>query len=171
MSKKTPAKHDPTRPLPERANLEHLRKEAKQRLKAMRLDNPGVTLSAVQLTVAREYGFSSWRSLIAYVKSQSDKESQLDDQHEVRKPATILYKVMPTYTEIARLNRLEGAVVVSAYFTAEGSIAGIRVARGLPDGMTWRAILAMRMVRFTPASLNGAPVRTREFIEFNFNLH
>jgi tetratricopeptide (TPR) repeat protein len=56
-------------------------------------------------------------------------------------------------------------------FTAEGFIAGIRAARGLPDGLTWRAIQAMRMVRFTPASLKGAPVRTREFIEFNFNLH
>jgi tetratricopeptide (TPR) repeat protein len=82
MSKKTPAKRDPTRPLPERANLEHLKKEAKRRLKAMRLDNPGATLSAVQLIVAREYGFSSWRSLIAYVKSQADKESQLDDQRQ-----------------------------------------------------------------------------------------
>jgi tetratricopeptide (TPR) repeat protein len=467
MSKRTPANPDPARPLPERANLEHLKKEAKQRLKAMRLDNPGVKLSNVQLTVAREYGFSSWRSVIAYVKAQSDREAQLldqrqaararfqafkdgvdaagkgdyqaavahfrkaeaehptitlshvqhavtkefgesvwrdllayvkslpdeaqlrptdsdlspaydggleavgrgdyqtavahlrraiserplrirahyylgralfrlqryrealtafeellkfdpenllahyeigklrlyaqnypqellskfdpenllanyeignrylspqnyadaiakyqwlrsqsensmgdlddstyellpdepragnlvqnpfhrayaaklaqylldlippqvaeryelprsriifdddldvlsktpedpnrrrqamliDDQREARKPATILYKVMPTYTEIARLNRLEGAVVVSAYFTAEGAIAGIRVARGLPDGLTWRAILAMRIVRFTPASLNGAPVRTREFIEFKFNLH
>jgi tetratricopeptide (TPR) repeat protein len=80
MSKKTPANPDPARPLPERANLEHLKKEAKQRLKAMRLDNPGVTLSAVQLTVAREYGFSSWRSLIAHVKSQSDKKSQLLDR-------------------------------------------------------------------------------------------
>src|SRR6266542_3088078 len=76
MSKTNPANPDPARPLPERANLEHLKKEAKQRLKAVRLDNPGVTLSAVQLTVAREYGFSSWRSLIAYVKSLPD-EAQL----------------------------------------------------------------------------------------------
>ncbi|HKQ77896.1 MAG TPA: tetratricopeptide repeat protein [Blastocatellia bacterium] len=472
MSKRTPANPDPARPLPERANLEHLKKEAKQRLKAMRLDNPVVKLSAVQLTVAREYGFSSWRSLIAHVKSQSDREAQLrdqqqeapggtsrsalqafkdgvaavgkgdyqtaverlrqaesglptitlsliqhavtkefgesiwrdlhdyvkslpdeaqlrptdldlspvyddglealgrgdyqtavahlrrairerplrirahyylgralfrlqryrealtafedllrfdpenllahyeigklrlyaqnypqellskfdpenllanygigtrylspqnyadaiakhqwlrsqsdnstgdlddstyellpneprggnlaqnpfhrayaaklaqylldlippqiaeryglppsriifednfdligktpdepdgkpqatliDDQREMRKPAKILYKVKPEYTEIARINQIEGAVVIGAYFTAEGSIAGIRVARGLPDGLTWRAILAMRMVRFDPASLNGAPVRTREFIEFNFDLH
>jgi len=76
MSKTNPANPDPARPLPERANLEHLKKEAKQRLRSLRLDNPGVTLSAVQLTVAREYGFSSWRSLIAYVKSQSAKKSQ-----------------------------------------------------------------------------------------------
>lgn len=46
----------------------------------MRLDNPGVTLSAVQLTVAREYGFSSWRSLIAFVKAQSDREARLLEQ-------------------------------------------------------------------------------------------
>jgi TonB family protein len=95
----------------------------------------------------------------------------IDDQREGRKPATILYKVLPTYTEIARLNRLEGTVVISAYFTAEGAITEIRVVRGLPDGLTWRAILATRMVRFTPASLDGTPVRTREFIEFNFNLN
>jgi tetratricopeptide (TPR) repeat protein len=469
MSKRAPTSPDPARPLPERANLEHLKKEAKQRLKAMRLDNPGVKLSAVQLTIAREYGLSSWRSLIAYVKSQTDKEAQLpdqrrasrarpfavqalrdgveavgkgdyqtavahfrqaetahpavtlslvqhgvtkefgesvwrdllayikslpdeaqlrptdsdlspayddgleavgkgdyrtavahlrrairerllrirahyylgralfrlqlyrealtafeellkfdpenllahyeigklhlyaqnyppellsqfdpenllanyeignrylspqnyadaitkyqwlrsqsensigdlddstydllpdeprggnlmqnpfhrayaaklaqylldlippqvaeryglprsritfdddldilskapdqpdrkpqatliDDQHEVREPVTILNKVMPKYTEIARINQLQGAVVLGAYINPNGGISGIRVARGLPDGLTWRAILAMRLVRFKPASLNGTPIRTREFIEFNFNL-
>jgi len=79
MGKKIPANPDPARPLPERASLEHLKKEAKRRLKAMRLDNPDVKLSAVQLTVAREYGFSSWRGLVAYVKSQPDKESQPRD--------------------------------------------------------------------------------------------
>src|SRR5262249_23032116 len=76
MSKTNPANPDPARPLPERANLEHLKKEAKQRLRSLRLDNPGVTLSPVQLTVARKYGFSSWRSMIASVKSQSAKKSQ-----------------------------------------------------------------------------------------------
>src|SRR5262249_57032654 len=68
------------------------------------------------------------------------------DQREVRKPATILYKVTPEYTEVARINRLEGVVVVFAYFTAEGAIAGIRVVRGLPDGLTWRALLATPIV-------------------------
>src|SRR6266511_3483703 len=77
MSKTNPANPDPARPLPERANLEHLKKEAKQRLKAVRLDNPGVTLSAVQLTVAREHGFSSWRSLLAFLESPSDIETPI----------------------------------------------------------------------------------------------
>jgi TonB family protein len=79
MSNTNPAPSDPTRSLPERPNLEHLRKEAKQRLKTMRLDDSGATLAAAQLAVAREYGFTSWRRLIAYVKSQADKKSQLLD--------------------------------------------------------------------------------------------
>ena len=83
---KNPVNPDPARLLPDRANLEHLKKEAKQRLKAMRLDNPVVTLSEVQLAVAREYGFSSWRRLIAHVKSQPDKESQLPDQQRKARP-------------------------------------------------------------------------------------
>ncbi|MBO0798880.1 MAG: hypothetical protein J2P31_08645, partial [Blastocatellia bacterium] len=64
----------PARPFPEHANLEHLKKEAKQRLKSMRLADSGVKLSAAQFTIAREYGFSSWRSLIAYVKSQPENK-------------------------------------------------------------------------------------------------
>jgi len=79
MSDTNPANPDPARPLPERPNLEHLRKEAKQRLKTMRLDDSSATLAAAQLAVAREYGFTSWRRLVAYVKSQTDKKSQLID--------------------------------------------------------------------------------------------
>jgi ankyrin repeat protein len=65
--------HDPspsarrTRALPERPSLEHLRNEAKQRLKALRQQRPDVRLAAVQLALAREYGFSSWRRLKAHV--------------------------------------------------------------------------------------------------------
>jgi tetratricopeptide (TPR) repeat protein len=80
MSNTNPENPGPTHSLPERANLEHLRKEAKQRLKTMRIDDSGATLAAAQLAVAREYGFTSWRRLVAYVKAQRDKETQLQDQ-------------------------------------------------------------------------------------------
>jgi len=67
MSNREPANQGPTHLLPERANLEHLRKEAKQLLKAMRLDDSGATLAAAQLATARKYGFTSWRRLVAHV--------------------------------------------------------------------------------------------------------
>jgi len=53
--------------LPARANLEHLKNEAKQRLKSMRLESPAARLFDAQLLVARGYGFPSWRELKSFV--------------------------------------------------------------------------------------------------------
>src|SRR5437016_14544705 len=53
--------------LPARANLEHLRNEAKQRLKDLRARDAAARLSDAQLLVAREYGLPSWRRLKAAV--------------------------------------------------------------------------------------------------------
>src|SRR3954447_5085688 len=65
--------HDPspsarrTRTLPARPSLEHLKNEAKQRLKSLRRQEPQARLAAVQLALAREYGFASWRQLKTHV--------------------------------------------------------------------------------------------------------
>jgi Ankyrin repeats (many copies) len=66
-----------SRPLPERPNLEHLRNEAKARLKALRATASTTTLAGAQRTVAGEYGFSSWRSLKAYVDAVNDLGERL----------------------------------------------------------------------------------------------
>jgi ankyrin repeat protein len=55
------------RSLPARPNLEHLKNEAKQRLKSLRAVHPDTRLAAAQLAVARDYGFASWRQLKAHV--------------------------------------------------------------------------------------------------------
>lgn len=57
----------PVRALPAQPNLEHLKNEAKQRLKALRAADPATKLAMAQLTIAREYGFTSWRGLKAHV--------------------------------------------------------------------------------------------------------
>ena len=74
------------------------------------------------------------------------------------------------YTEQARTNRVQGTVVVSAVFTADGRITSIRVIRGLPDGLDEEAIKALHKFRFTPATKNGQPVSTKMSMEFTFNL-
>jgi ankyrin repeat protein len=60
-----------SRQLPPRANLEHLRNEAKQRLRMLRKQEPSARLSDAQLLVAREYGFASWRQLKAAVDADT----------------------------------------------------------------------------------------------------
>jgi ankyrin repeat protein len=74
-TRKSPAPLSST--LPAHANLEHLKSEAKQRLKAMRTVRSDAKLSEVQLLVARGYGFPSWRNLKAYVDVLHDSGQRL----------------------------------------------------------------------------------------------
>jgi ankyrin repeat protein len=68
-AKRTPSRA--IRELPLKPNFEHLKNEAKQRLKALRTDDPEARLAAAQLLLAREYGFASWRQLKAHVERES----------------------------------------------------------------------------------------------------
>lgn len=84
---------------------------------------------------------------------------------------TILYKERAKYTEEARQNKVQGTVLLSAIFTADGRITGIKVVRPLPDGLTEKAIEAAQKIRFQPATKNGAAISVRAQIEFNFALY
>lgn len=84
---------------------------------------------------------------------------------------TILYREKARYTEEARQNKVQGTVLLNVIFTAEGRITSIRVVRGLPDGLTERAIEAAQKIRFQPATKNGSPVSVRGNLEFTFNLY
>lgn len=84
---------------------------------------------------------------------------------------TILYKEKAKYTEEARQNKIQGTVVLSVVFTYDGRITNIKVVRGLPDGLTEKAIEAAQRIRFNPAVRAGAPVSVRGNLEFTFNLY
>ncbi len=84
---------------------------------------------------------------------------------------TILYREKAKYTEIARINRVQGTVVLQAVFAVNGEMQIIRVIRGLPDGLTYKAIEATRKIRFNPPNKNGEPVSVRGQLEFTFNLY
>jgi ankyrin repeat protein len=69
-----PARVRAIRTLPAQPNLEHLKSEAKQRLKALRADDPAAKLAMAQLALARDYGFASWRKLKSFVdKASADR--------------------------------------------------------------------------------------------------
>ncbi|HKX28828.1 MAG TPA: TonB family protein [Blastocatellia bacterium] len=84
---------------------------------------------------------------------------------------TILYKEKAKYTEEARQNKIQGTVTLNVVFNADGTISQFRVVRGLPDGLTEKAIEAARKIRFQPAVKNGQPVSVRGNLEFTFNLY
>jgi TonB family protein len=84
---------------------------------------------------------------------------------------TILYTEKPRYTEEARQNRITGTVILSIIYGVDGRITGIRVVRGLPDGLTEKAIEAAQKIRFNPAVKNGTPIPVRGNVAFDFNIY
>jgi TonB family protein len=83
---------------------------------------------------------------------------------------TIQYKEQADYTQEAREKNIQGVVVLSVVFGSDGTIKAVRVERGLPYGLTEKAIEAARAIRFEPAMMDGNPVSVRGNLEFSFNL-
>jgi ankyrin repeat protein len=69
MSEQIPGSAPATQPLPDKPNLEWLRREAKRLLEELRRTDPAVRLADAQFALAKRYGFSSWRALKAHVDS------------------------------------------------------------------------------------------------------
>jgi hypothetical protein len=54
-------------PLPERPDLDWLRKQAKHRLEEIQKTNPDAQLADAQFALAKELGFSSFRALKTHI--------------------------------------------------------------------------------------------------------
>jgi TonB family protein len=84
---------------------------------------------------------------------------------------TILYREKAQYTQEAKDNKIEGTVILGVVFGVDGQLGEIRVIKGLPHGLTEKAIEATKKIRFEPAVKDGQPVSVRGSIEFSFNLY
>ena len=85
--------------------------------------------------------------------------------------AKVVTKPEPRYTERARMNQVTGTVVLRGVFSSSGTLTNISVVKGLSDGLTERAMLAAKQIRFIPAIKDGRFVSTWLQLEYNFNLY
>jgi len=92
-------------------------------------------------------------------------------QNEVTRKALITFKPEPGFTEEARKNNVTGVVRLRAILHASGGVQNISVVKGLPDGLTEKAITAARQIRFTPAEKDGRSVSQYVVLEYNFNIY
>ena len=88
---------------------------------------------------------------------------------EVDVKARLLTKPEPRYTADARKNNISGTVILKVIFAKTGEVKNIRVASGLPYGLTEEAINAARQIKFTPAMIDGTPVSMWMQLEYNFS--
>ena len=92
-------------------------------------------------------------------------------QPEVDVRARVVSKPEPQYTEEARRNQITGTVILSVIFSRTGQITNIHASQTLCCGLTEKAIVAARQIRFVPAKRNGQAVSVYMQLEYNFNLY
>ncbi len=81
-----------------------------------------------------------------------------------------IYDPPPQYTELARIARIEGAVIVQAIIDHEGNVTEAEVLKGLPMGLDVSALQAVRQWRFAPARRQGKPVSVFYTLTIHFEL-
>jgi TonB family protein len=77
----------------------------------------------------------------------------------------------PSYTDPARLAKLNGIVVLQLTISEQGRMVDAKVVRGLPYGLNESAIRAVHDWQFQPATRNGEPVTCMVMMETNFRLY
>jgi periplasmic protein TonB len=81
----------------------------------------------------------------------------------------LVHKVTPQYPPLAKQARIQGAVVLQAVISKDGSIQNLRAVSGHPM-LTPAAIDAVKQWRYKPYFLNGDPVEVETQVTVNFTL-
>jgi TonB family protein len=103
--------------------------------------------------------------------NKGKEQSKVMNPREVTRKAILVMKPQPGYTEEARKNQISGTVTLRAVLSSSGEVRSIRPVSNLPHGLTERAIVAARGIRFIPAIKDGSYVSQYVTIEYNFNLY
>jgi TonB family protein len=83
----------------------------------------------------------------------------------------ILHRVKASYTDDARRKKINGVVVLSIEFRADGRVVNAKVIRGLEGGLNEQAIEAAGQILFLPVVKDGAFISVRGSVEFTFSLY
>jgi ankyrin repeat protein len=158
--------------LPAQPHLDHLRREARDLLRAARAGDgiatarilalsDGLTLAAAQLAVARDYGFASWAKLKTEVQARADDMAKLADefcQASIRDWTGRAVRMLAARPELANYN-LATAVVLGNAETVRSAISADTALVTRPDPRTgWtalHAVCASRWHQLDPARAGG----------------
>jgi len=89
----------------------------------------------------------------------------------VTKGLAIISKPKPGYTDAARTSNTQGTVVLKVVFLASGQVGGVSVVKGLPNGLTEKAIEAAKRISFTPKMVDGVAQNVSRPVEFSFAIY
>ena len=74
-------------------------------------------------------------------------------------PPVLLHQVAPEYPEDSRRANIEGVVIVDAIINIDGTVDKVTILKSIHPSMDRAAIAAVKKWRFSPALVEGKPVR------------
>lgn len=82
----------------------------------------------------------------------------------------LLFKLEPAYSDIARLARYQGGVLMKIEIGVDGHVRALDLARGVGLGLDEKAAEALLKWKFKPGAIDGQPVPVKASVEINFRL-
>jgi TonB family protein len=105
------------------------------------------------------------------VKGEAEKcPDPIYKPSEVTRKAKIKRAEDPVYTKEAWQKEIEGRILLRLVLCANGKVTNIEVIKGLPFGLTEKAIETTRKMKFRPAEIDGQPVSIVILREFDFRV-
>jgi TonB family protein len=89
---------------------------------------------------------------------------------EGMQPPVLVQKVEPAYSDLARLAKFQGSVLLYVEIGTDGGVHNVRVKRSLGLDLDEKAVEAVKKWTFQPGQRFGRPVTVAATIEVNFRL-
>jgi TonB family protein len=83
----------------------------------------------------------------------------------------IKVKPQPQYTKAALRHQVQGTVILRVILHSSGQVRDVCVVKGLPYGLTRRAVEAAYRIEFEPAVAQGRPVSKTILINYDFSTY
>lgn len=148
----------------------------------LHLDHPAVSADDVRAVMDRvfflddanfEHAIPDFRRSDFIVRNEPiptvDNKTK-DKEHKVTAPVP-MRTPEPEFSESARRQGFQGAVVLEVVLDKSGTVSRIRILRGLGMGLDQQAVEAVKTWLFQPATRDGSPVAVQMKIEVSFNLY
>jgi tetratricopeptide (TPR) repeat protein len=87
------------------------------------------------------------------------------------KELKIISQPRPAYAKSALKNETKGEVILAVEFQADGKIGFIFPFQTLPDGLTEKAVEAVKKIKFETAIIAGKPVTVVKVLSYHFSYY
>jgi TonB family protein len=105
-------------------------------------------------------------------ESNNERVEEIPEEGSARAagftPPEFLNRVKPAYTEEADRADISATVEALAVLRADGQVGEVEITRWAGFGLDDAAALAIRQLKFKPATRDGRPVSVRALIRYNF---